>query len=104
MYAIIDNHGKQVRVSAGETIEVDHIDAEIGAEITFDRVLLVGADDVKVGQPLVEGASVKAKVVAHERGPKVIAFTFPHPARIPRFPHHARDPRDQRLSGGRHGS
>ncbi len=76
MYAIIDNHGKQVRVSTGETIEVDHIDAEVGAEITFDRVLLVGADDVKVGKPIVEGASVKAKVVAQERGPKVIAFKF----------------------------
>ncbi len=76
MYAIIDNHGKQVRVSAGETIEVDHIEAEVGSEITFDRVLLVGADDVKVGKPLVEGASVKAKVLAHERGPKVIAFKF----------------------------
>ena len=76
MYAIIDNHGKQVRVSAGETIEVDRIDAEVGAEITFDRVLLVGADDLKVGTPTVEGASVKAKVLAHERGPKVIAFKF----------------------------
>jgi large subunit ribosomal protein L21 len=76
MYAIIDNHGKQVRVSAGETIEVDRIDAEVGAEITFDRVLLVGSDDVKVGTPLVEGASVKAKVVSHDRGEKVIAFKF----------------------------
>jgi large subunit ribosomal protein L21 len=76
MYAIIDNHGKQVRVSAGETIEVDRMDAEVGAEITFDRVLLVSADDLKVGTPTVEGACVKAKVVSHDRGPKVIAFKF----------------------------
>ncbi len=76
MYAIIDTNGKQVRVSTGETIEVDLIDAEVGAEITFDRVLLVGADDIKVGKPTVQGASVKAKVVEHARGPKVIAFKF----------------------------
>ncbi len=76
MYAIIDNNGKQVRVCAGETIEVDLMDAEVGAEINFDRVLLVGADDIKVGNPTVEGACVKAKVIEHARGPKVIAFKF----------------------------
>jgi large subunit ribosomal protein L21 len=65
-----------VRVSTGETIEVDRMEAEVGSEITFDRVLLLSADDVKVGQPIVEGASVKAKVVSHDRGPKVIAFKF----------------------------
>jgi len=76
MYAIIDNNGKQVRVCAGETIEVDLMDAEVGAEISFDRVLLLGADDIKVGNPTVEGACVKAKVLEHTRGPKVIAFKF----------------------------
>jgi len=76
MYAIIDNNGKQVRVCAGETIEVDLMDAEVGAEINFDRVLLLGADDIKVGNPTVEGACVKAKVLEHTRGPKVIAFKF----------------------------
>ena len=76
MYAIIDNNGRQVRVSAGETIEVDRMDAEVGAEITFDRVLLVGGDEVKVGEPLVAGATVKAKVVSHDRGPKVIAVKY----------------------------
>ncbi len=76
MYAIIDNHGKQVRVAAGETIEVDHIEAEIGSEITFDRVLLIGGEEVKVGDPVVAGATVKAKVLSHDRGPKVIALKY----------------------------
>ncbi len=76
MYAIIDSNGKQVRVSAGETIEVDRMDAEVGAEVTFERVLLVGGDEVKVGDPVVAGATVKAKVVSHDRGPKVIAFKY----------------------------
>ncbi len=76
MYAIIDNQGNQLRVIAGETIEVDRLDAEPGAEITFDRVLLLGTEEVKVGNPTVEGASVRAKVVEHGRGPKVIAYKY----------------------------
>ncbi|MFH1469284.1 MAG: 50S ribosomal protein L21 [Pseudomonadota bacterium] len=79
MYAIIDTNGKQVRVSTGDTIEVEHIDAEEGTEITFDRVLLLATDTedgVQVGAPLVPGASVKARVLAHGKGEKVVTLKY----------------------------
>jgi len=75
MYAVIKTGGKQYRVSAGEKLKVEQIPADIGAEIVLDQVLMVGdGDAVKLGAPLVNGASVKAKVVAHGRGAKVSIF------------------------------
>ncbi len=75
MYAVIKTGGKQYRVSAGEKLKVEQIPADIGAEIVLDQVLMVGdGDAVKLGAPLVGGASVKAKVVAHGRGDKVHIF------------------------------
>lgn len=77
MYAVVDNGGKQYRVEAGSTLVVDRLDAEAGATVTFDRVLLIGDDDgVTVGTPTVEGAVVHATVVEHGRGPKIIVFRF----------------------------
>ncbi|MDP2240017.1 MAG: 50S ribosomal protein L21 [Burkholderiales bacterium] len=75
MYAVIKTGGKQYRVSAGEKLKVEQIPADIGAEIVLDQVLMVGdGDAVRLGVPLVSGASVKAKVVAHGRGDKVRIF------------------------------
>jgi large subunit ribosomal protein L21 len=75
MYAVIKTGGKQYRVAAGEKIKVEQIPAEVGAEITFDQVLMVGeGGSVKIGAPLVTGATVKAKVVAQGRHPKVKIF------------------------------
>lgn len=75
MYAVIKTGGKQYRVSAGEKLKVEQIPADIGAEIVLDQVLMVSdGDAVKLGAPLVSGASVKAKVVAHGRGDKVSIF------------------------------
>ena len=75
MYAVIKTGGKQYRVSAGEKLKVEQIPADIGAEIVLDQVLMVGdGDAVKLGAPLVSGASVKAKVVAHGRCDKVRIF------------------------------
>ena len=74
MYAIIDTCGKQYRVQPGDTVTLDRMDAEVGSEITFDKVLLVHGDELVVGSPNVEGAQVKAKVVDHTKGPKVITF------------------------------
>jgi large subunit ribosomal protein L21 len=75
MYAVIKSGGKQYRVAAGEKLKVEKLPAEVGAEIVIDQVLAVGAGDgVKLGLPLVSGASVKAKVVAHGRGEKVQIF------------------------------
>jgi large subunit ribosomal protein L21 len=75
MYAVIKSGGKQYRVAAGEKLKVEKLPAEVGAEIVIDQVLAVGAGDgVKLGLPLVSGASVKAKVVSHGRGEKVQIF------------------------------
>ena len=75
MYAVIKTGGKQYRVSAGEKLKVEQIPADIGQEIILDQVLMVGAGDaVKVGTPLVSGANVLAKVVAHGRADKVRIF------------------------------
>ena len=68
MYAVVKTGGKQYRVSAGQKLKVEQIPAEVGAEVTLDQVLMVGeGESVKVGAPLVAGASVKATVVSHGR-------------------------------------
>ena len=75
MYAVIKTGGKQYRVAAGEKIKVEQIPADVGAEITLDQVLMVGeGESVKVGTPLIAGATVTAKVIAHGRHDKVKIF------------------------------
>jgi large subunit ribosomal protein L21 len=75
MYAVIKTGGKQYKVAAGEKLKVEQIPADIGAEITLDQVLALGAGDtLKFGAPLVAGAKVQAKVVAHGRHDKVKIF------------------------------
>lgn len=75
MYAVVKTGGKQYRVSAGEKLKIESIAAEVGQEIVLDQVLAIAdGDAVKLGTPLVAGASVKAKVVAHGRGEKVRIF------------------------------
>ncbi|WKB54734.1 50S ribosomal protein L21 [Eleftheria terrae] len=75
MYAVIKTGGKQYKVAAGEKIKVEQIAAEVGQEIVIDQVLAVGnGADLKIGTPLVAGASVKATVVAHGKHDKVRIF------------------------------
>jgi len=75
MYAVIKTGGKQYRVAAGEKLRVEQIPADIGSEVLLDQVLLVSdGTDVTLGSPLVSGASVRAKVIAHGRGEKVRIF------------------------------
>ena len=75
MYAVIKTGGKQYRVAAGEKIKVEQIATDVGLEITFDQVLAVGnGGDLQIGAPLVSGASVVAKVVAHGKHDKVRIF------------------------------
>jgi large subunit ribosomal protein L21 len=75
MYAVIKTGGKQYRVSTGEKIKVELIASEVGQEIVIDQVLAVGnGAEIKVGTPLVSGASVKAMVVAHGKHDKVHIF------------------------------
>jgi len=72
MYAVIKTGGKQYRVAPGESLQVESLVAEVGAAIVFDDVLMVAdGDSVRVGSPLVEGATVKAEVTAHGRGDKI---------------------------------
>jgi large subunit ribosomal protein L21 len=75
MYAVIRTGGKQYKVAAGEKIKVEQIAADVGQEVTIDQVLAVGdGAELKVGSPLVAGASVKATVLAHGRHDKVRIF------------------------------
>ncbi len=75
MYAVIKTGGKQYRVAAGEKIKVEQIPADVGSEITIDQVFMVGEGDaVKIGTPVVAGASVKATVVSHGRHDKSKIF------------------------------
>ena len=75
MYAVIKTGGKQYKVAPGEKLKVEQIPADVGAEVILDQVLLVGeGDSVRLGQPVVAGATVKATVVAHGRGEKVKIF------------------------------
>ncbi len=75
MYAVIKTGGKQYKVAAGEKIKIEQIAADVGQEITIDQVLAVGSGaDLKVGTPLVTGASVVVKVIAHGRHDKVRIF------------------------------
>ncbi len=75
MYAVIKTGGKQYRVAAGEKVRVESIVADVGAEIVLDQVLFVAdGDNIKMGNPMVSGATVKATVVSHGRGEKIKIF------------------------------
>jgi large subunit ribosomal protein L21 len=82
MYAVIETGGKQYRVEVGTELEVELLDAEPGAEITLDRVLLVAdGDEASIGHPTVPDATVRAEVVRRDRGVKVISFKYRPKAR-----------------------
>ena len=75
MYAVIKTGGKQYKVAPGEKLKVELIPADVGAQIVLDQVLLVGdGSNVRLGQPIVTGATVNATVLAHGRGDKVKIF------------------------------
>jgi large subunit ribosomal protein L21 len=74
MFAVIKTGGKQYRVSAGDEFTVEKLVAEAGENIQFDKVLMLGGEETKVGTPLVDGAVVTAEVVDQTRGPKVLSF------------------------------
>ncbi|HVC49662.1 MAG TPA: 50S ribosomal protein L21 [Burkholderiales bacterium] len=75
MYAVIKTGGKQYRVASGEKLKIEQIPADIGSEIVLDQVLMVAdGETISVGTPLVNGATVKATVVAHGRGEKIRIF------------------------------
>ena len=75
MYAVVKTGGKQYKVAPGEKLKIEQIRADVGAEVVLDQVLMVGeGETVRLGQPNVAGATVKATVVAHGRGEKIRIF------------------------------
>jgi large subunit ribosomal protein L21 len=76
MYAIIETGGKQIKVAAGEAFYIEKLNAEAGETVTFDKVLFVGGEDVKVGAPLVEGATVTGTVEKQGKQKKITVFKY----------------------------
>jgi large subunit ribosomal protein L21 len=75
MYAVIKTGGKQYKVAPGEKLKIEQIPADVGAQIVLDQVLMVGdGESIRVGQPVIAGATVKATVLAHGRGDKLQIF------------------------------
>jgi large subunit ribosomal protein L21 len=75
MYAVVKTGGKQYKIAPGEKLKVEQIPADVGAQVVLDQVLMVGeGENVRVGQPTVQGATVQATVVAHGRGDKIRIF------------------------------
>ena len=83
MYAVIETGGKQYRVEPGQTVRVEKLEVQKGDLVVFDRVLmLVDESGVRIGTPLVDGASVKATVVVQDKAKKVIVFKYTPKKRI----------------------
>ncbi|MFH2009974.1 MAG: 50S ribosomal protein L21 [bacterium] len=76
MFAVLKSGGKQYKVSKGDTIQVEKLAGEVGDEVELSSILMVVDDEnnVQVGRPLVDGASVKAEIVGQDRLPKIIVF------------------------------
>jgi large subunit ribosomal protein L21 len=76
-YAIVEAGGKQYRAEEGKTLTVDLLPVESGDEVTLDKVLLlVDGDDVTVGAPYIQGASLATKVVEMVKGEKILIFKY----------------------------
>ncbi len=76
MYAIIETGGKQYKVEQGNIINVEKLDAEVDAEVSFDVLMTSDEGKVTSGKPLLDGVSVKGKVLAHGKAKKVIVFKY----------------------------
>ena len=75
MYAIVKHGGRQIKVAEGDEVVVNRLEGDAGAALEMNDVLLLAKDDgVQVGQPLVDGASVTAEILGHERGDKITVF------------------------------
>ena len=74
MYAVIKTGGKQYRVSPGDRLRVEKLPGDRGSTISFDQVLMVGGETIRVGKPSVEGVKVNAEIVAQDRAKKIIVF------------------------------
>lgn len=76
-YAIFKTGGKQFKVAVGDKLRVEKLAGDVGSSVTFNDVLLLGGEGgIKIGQPLVSGAKVEAKITAQDRDKKIIVFKF----------------------------
>ena len=77
MYAVVATGGKQYKVETGDVLRVEKLAGEVGAEVSFDQVLMVGGDeDVQIGKPIVEGAAVKGHIVEQDKYKKILVFKY----------------------------
>lgn len=74
MYAVISTGGKQYRIAEGDVLRVEKLPGEVGSEVTFDVLLLGGAEPPKIGQPLVNGAKAVGKIMAQQKQRRVMHF------------------------------
>ena len=76
MYAVISTGGKQYKVAEGDVIRVEKLGAEEGSKVSFDKVMLIGGDELTIGKPYIDGASVEATVTANGKDKKVIVYKY----------------------------
>lgn len=76
MFAVIKTGGKQYRVQEGDVIYVEKLNAEVDSSVKFDVLLMGEGDDVTVGTPVVEGASVEGRVLAQDKAKKIVIFKY----------------------------
>ena len=76
MFAIVETGGKQYKVQEGDFIEVEKLDAEVGSKIALNVLLVADGENVKAGNPYVEGSEAIAEVVEHGKGDKIVVFKY----------------------------
>ncbi|HUU00637.1 MAG TPA: 50S ribosomal protein L21 [Myxococcota bacterium] len=77
MYAVVRTGGKQYRVSKGDKLKIEKIPGQAGEDVNFDDILMIGGgEDVKVGTPRIDGATVSARILEQDRSKKIIVFKF----------------------------
>jgi large subunit ribosomal protein L21 len=77
MYAVVSTGGKQYRVQKGETLRVEKIPGEVGSKVTLDKVLMLAdGENIRVGQPLLEKATVQASIVEQDKAKKILVFKY----------------------------
>ena len=81
MYAIVKTGGKQYKAEPGRFIDVEKLDAEVGAEVSFDALMVVDGDSCTVGSPVVDGVKVTGKVIGQDKQKKVITYKYKNKVR-----------------------
>ena len=99
MYAIVRSGGKQYRVEEGALVSVDSLEGKVGETVTLGDILVIAdGDDVKAGQPALEGAKVTAEIVAHGKGPKIQVLRYKNKTRQRRARGHPHSDAPQRIT------